>query len=82
MDASLLTLIGLRASALAMTNAGQVQAGVALYLLADAIEAGRATDEHMRLVAEKLKAGSIELTDWDDVARRISGDQDRLHSQR
>lgn len=80
MNASLVTLIGLRASALALTLGGQQKAGASLYLLSDAIEAGRATDEHMALVAENLKDGKVDTADWDDVATRIVLDQARLHA--
>ncbi len=77
---TLLMLIGLRASALALGVSGQAKAGASLSLLADAIEAGRASDEHMALVAQKLKAGGLSVADWDDVHARIEADQARLHA--
>lgn len=77
---ALLLLIGLRASAASLALAGQAKLSGTIYLLADAIEAGRATEEHMRLVAEKLSARTSNDEDWNDVMRRIGADSDRLQS--
>ena len=78
MDKVTLAVIGLRASALALTLSGQVKAANSLYALADLVEAGRASDAHMELVAEKLKTRDITDADWDDVISRIETDSDRL----
>jgi hypothetical protein len=69
-----LAVIGLRAAALALLVAGDVKTSDRLYLLADLVEAGRATDEHMALVAEKLKSRELTEADWDDVFARIEAD--------
>lgn len=73
-------LIALRSAALAVDIAGRSNTAEALYGIADAIEAGKATDAHMALVAEKLKARAIEASDWDDVLARIEIDSARLHA--
>jgi hypothetical protein len=80
MNNSLLALIGLRAAALGLAIGGQNKGSAALYSLADAIEAGRASDEHMRTVAEKLKEREITEADWDEVQARTAADQTRLHA--
>lgn len=79
MNPILLAVVSLRAAALGLAIAGQTRASDSLYAVADAIEAGRATDEHMQLVAEKLKSGAITDADWDDVARRIGDARAELH---
>jgi hypothetical protein len=78
---ALLTLIGLRAAALSLGLAGQPKASGALYLLADAVEAGRATEEHLRLVAQKLNTREINDDDFDDVQARIESDSSRLQGK-
>lgn len=80
MNTTILVTIGLRAAALAVGLSGQSKASDRLYALADTIEAGRATEEHMKLVAELLKSRSLTPEDWDDLDRRLKADQDRLHS--
>lgn len=75
---SLLTLIGLRSAALGLTLAGQQKIASSLYLLADAIEAGRVSEDSLREVAAKLNAREINDDDWNDVARRIETDSARL----
>ncbi len=75
----MLVVVALRAAALAVGLVGQQKTSDSLYTLADAIDAGRATDEHMRLVAEKLKTRDITDADWDDVLARIASDAGRLH---
>lgn len=80
MNGGILTLIGLRAAALALGLAGQARASAALYGLADAAEAGRNVDDHMATVAEKLKNRELTDEDWADVAARIETDAARLHS--
>ena len=79
MNPAIIIVVALRATALALGLAGQQKAADSLYALADGIEAGRATDEHMRLVAEKLKARDITDADWTDVLDRIASDAARLH---
>jgi len=81
MNPIILALIALRSAALAAALAGQSKVSNGLYALADAVEAGRATDAHMAEVAEKLKAGEITAADWDDLAARIAADRDRLHAE-
>lgn len=78
MSNALLAMIGLRAAALGLTLSGQGRAADSLYLLADAIAAGRATDEHLRAVAEKLAQRELTDEDWDDVTARIEADSARL----
>lgn len=80
MNPVLVALVSLRSAALALAIGGNKRASDSLYAVSDAIEAGRATDEHMRLVAEKLKARDLTAMDWDDVEQRIRQDADRLHA--
>lgn len=80
MNGGLLALVGLRAAALALSFAGQTKASTALYALADAAEAGKNVDDHMALVAEKLKSRTVTSADWAEVTARIEADADRLHS--
>lgn len=77
---SLLALIGLRSAALGLSLAGQSKVAASLYLLADAVEAGRATEAHLAEVAAKLNERQINDDDWDDVMRRIENDSARLQS--
>jgi uncharacterized protein YaiE (UPF0345 family) len=72
------TLIGLRAAALALSLSGNTKAASAVYALADAAEAGRAVDEHMKAVAEKLKSRSAGTDDWSEVAAALEADTERL----
>lgn len=78
MNNVLLTLIGLRAAALGLALGGQPRAAEQIYLLADAIAAGRASDEHMRTIAEKLAKRDITDADFDDAQQRIEADSARL----
>lgn len=78
MDSKILALVGLRGLALALAIAGQSKASAALYTLADAAEAGKAIDDQMALVAEKLKNRSVTDADWTDVVARINADSARL----
>lgn len=80
MNPILYVLIALRSAALAASLTGKTPAADALYALADSIEAGRATEAHMQMVADKLKERELTEEDWDDLARRIAEDRDRLHS--
>lgn len=81
MNPLIVVLIALRSAALAAALAGQARVSNGLYALADAVEAGRATEAHMAEVAEKLKAREITAVDWDEVAARIAADRDRLHAE-
>ena len=86
--AFLLAVVGLRAAGLAVLLAGDEnkpeknqkiqKASQSLYLVADLLEAGKATDEHMAAVAQKLKSREILNEDWDDVFARIEADSARL----
>jgi hypothetical protein len=78
MDPKTLARVGLRAAALALAIAGQTKASNSLYTLADAAEAGKAIDDHMALVAAKLKDRSATDEEWTDVVARIEADSDRL----
>jgi hypothetical protein len=80
MNPLLYLLIGLRSAALAVSVAGDQRLSDRLHTIADGVEAGTVTEEHMRLVAEKLKSRNITEEDWDDVERRIAEDRARLHS--
>lgn len=75
-----LVLIGLRSTALALQLQGQQGPGAALILLADGIESGQNVDDHMELIAQKLKAGNASAEDWEDVADRIMADSARLQA--
>lgn len=77
-DKTILAVVGLRSSALALAIAGQGRASNHLYTLADLVEAGSATEAHMQLVAEKLKSRAITDEDWQDVLSRIETDSARL----
>lgn len=66
-----LAIVGLRAAALALGFAGQTSASRVVSSAADAVEGGFAVDDHMKLVAEKLKVGPSTDADWDDVDARI-----------
>jgi hypothetical protein len=80
MDAVTLGVIGLRGAALGLNLQGQATAANQLYLLADAIEAGENVDEHMKIVAEKLKDRNSNDSDWSDVAARIAAHSDELQT--
>lgn len=80
MNPLLIALVTIRGAALALLVAGDTKTSNALYLVADAIEAGKATDDHMRLVADKLKERDLTQVDWDDVLQRIEADHARLHA--
>lgn len=80
MEKLTLVLIAIRSAALAIGLAGRTKTSDALYAVSDAIEAGKATDEHMAEVAEKLKSRAIIDEDWDDVMQRIEADAARLHA--
>lgn len=80
MDAVTLGLVGLRGVALTLSLQGQNRAADALLGLAEAIEAGADVDEHMALVADKLKSRNSNAADWNDVAKRIEDDSSRLQA--
>jgi len=79
MNSLTLAIIGLRAAALSLLLAGDEKSSQRLHTLADLVEAGKATDEHMAAVAEKLRARSLTDADWDELFQRIDADRDRLH---
>lgn len=79
MNMTTLVLIALRAAALGLALTGSKSAD-RLYTLADLIEAGKLTDDHMREVAERLKSRDITDADWDDVMARIDAASAALHS--
>ncbi len=78
MNGLLLAVVGIRAAALALLLSGNTVASQRLYTLADLIEAGKATDEHMRLVAEKLKNGGPTEEEWSELMDRIEADHAEL----
>lgn len=81
MNITTLILIALRASALGLSLApGGMKTANNLYLLADVLEAGKATDAHMAEIAEKLKARDVTDDDWTDVMARIEQHSARLQS--
>lgn len=80
MNSLTLAIIGLRAAALSLLLAGDTRSSERLHLLADLVEAGKATDEHMAAVAEKLRSREITDADWDELFQRIEADRERLHS--
>lgn len=79
MNTAILSIVALRAAALALASSDK-DSSKRLYQLADLIDAGVATDEHMVAVAEKLAAGHPSQADWDDVFSRISTDTTALQS--
>lgn len=78
MDVLTLALIGLRGAALGLSLQGQRSASDALLSLADAAEAGKNVDEHMAIVAAKLKDRNSTPADWEDVAARINAHSEQL----
>lgn len=80
MNGVLLTVIALRASALAALLGGQAKLSEQLYRLADFINAGVATDAHMQEVADKLASRNATDADFDDVLERIELHRAELHS--
>lgn len=80
MNKYLLYLIGIRTSAMTLALTGNAEASRYLYALADLIEAGKATDEHMQLVADKLKNGLLSKEDWDNLMARIDAEHQALQN--
>jgi hypothetical protein len=80
MNPIILSMVGLRGVALALSLLGEKRGSDTLYALADLVGAGLATDAHMQHVADRLKAGPLTAADWDDLDARIKADRDRLHS--
>lgn len=80
MNPVLLAIIGLRSAALAASLAGRPNQAAALYAGADLLASGKAVDEHMQVIADKLAQGSATDADWVDVRARIESDAARLHS--
>lgn len=79
MDAITLALIALRAAALGLTLSGNAARGEQLYQVADLLEAGQLTDEHMKEVAAKLKDRNATDEDFEDVLARIEAHRKELH---
>jgi hypothetical protein len=75
-----IALIGVRGAALALNLSGNSKAASALYLLADAAEAGKDVDVHMQTVAVKLRSRATEQSDWEEVANAIEEDSRRLNA--
>lgn len=82
MDTISIVLVALRAAALSLSIAGEKRTSDSLYTLSDLVEAGRITDDHMRLVAEKLRERDLTKLDWDDVIARATADSARLHADK
>jgi hypothetical protein len=80
MSPLIIALISIRSTALAADLAGRSGLSDQLYGLADAIDAGRATDAHMALVAEKLKSRDITDADVAEVMARIDADSAELRA--
>lgn len=74
------SLIALRGLALLALLTGKSNLSGTLYDIADLTEAGRATDEHLTLISEKLKARSLVEADWQQVHDRIATDRALLHA--
>jgi hypothetical protein len=73
-------LIGIRGAALALNLTGNSKAASALYLLADAAEAGKNIDRHMDAIAQKLRERATTRQDWEEVANAIEEDSKLLQS--
>lgn len=80
MNPVLLAVVTLRAAALAASLAGRHHQAEALYAAADLVASGKAVDEHMQGVADKLAAGDVTEQDWANVKARILADSERLHA--
>lgn len=78
MTATLLALIAIRSAATIAQASGDLKTANMLRLVADTVEAGAATDEHLRLVAEKLRSRDLTEADWEDVLSRIERDRAKL----
>lgn len=75
-----LALVGLRGVALALSLSGNSKIANGLYALADAAEVGKNVDDHLALVAEKLRTRSANADDWTEVVAAIEADSARLHA--
>lgn len=80
MSPLIIALVSLRTTALAADLAGRGTLADQLYSFADAVDAGRATEEHMKLVAEKLKTRAITDADMAEVMARIDADSAELRA--
>lgn len=72
-------LVALRGSAMGLSIGGRPKTAEAFYNIADAIESGRATDEHLRTIAEKLKNRHSTEDDWVTWSAQLDKDIERLH---
>lgn len=79
MDPRLLAVVALRSLAQLYALQGNTKAAGAMQFTANAVEAGRAVDEHMRNVAAALNDDS--LVSWDDVHNRIAVESNELRNR-
>ena len=79
MNPLVLSIVGLRAAALATALAGDSRASNYLYTLSDLLESGQATDAHMQAVADMLKTRAPTADDWNALEARIAADRAALH---
>jgi hypothetical protein len=77
MNPKSLALITLRGLATLFGLQGNTSAATALNKIASAIESGKNVDDHMKLVADAMVAGTP--NDWAGVVTRIEADAARLH---
>jgi hypothetical protein len=80
LDKTVMSVVGLRAAALVASLAGQTKLAQQLYQLADLVNAGLATDAHMKEVADKLATRNAADADFTDVLQRIESERGKLHS--
>lgn len=79
MDKVTLGLIALRAAALAAMLAGQTKLATQIYQIADFLAAGLMTDQHMKLVADKLAERNAIDADFTEVLASIDAERAKLH---
>lgn len=80
MDPVTMALIVMRGLALAMSTAGRQQEAEQIFKLSDLVAAGRATDEHMRRVADILGERSATSIDLSEIIQSIENERTKLHS--
>lgn len=78
MDAISIGILGLRFISQLLAGQGRTRDADGVTKLADAAQAGKNVDDHMKEVAAKLQAG--EHIDWDDLELRIETASARLHA--
>lgn len=80
MEPMTLILIALRAAALGLGLSGSNnRRSEQLYQIADLVEAGALTDEHMKDVADLLKDRNSTDADFENVLDRIKAHRAELH---